>query len=192
MNDEIFTDIETNLLDLLTEESVEESNILDNHLESICINNETFKLPDNYLVDTLTNIIFDLKIENYGNILFNNLTSLNIYNLFVLLFCNINIGFKDNLLDTQLTKLIMNNYNSKNDEDSYFISICIDDFEEINPVNGNKNKYIKQLDFYRENKGAIHSSYDYVKYKFLNYSSLFKNEFTLNVWINFVCYINEI
>ena len=80
MNDEIFTDIETNLLDLLTDEYIEESNILDNHLESICINNETFELPDNYLVDTLTNIIFDLKIENYGNILFNNLTSLNIYN----------------------------------------------------------------------------------------------------------------
>ena len=59
--------------DNISDDFVEESIIFDNHIDTLHIDNKTFNLPDNYLIDTLSTIVVDLSI--HYNILYITLTS---------------------------------------------------------------------------------------------------------------------
>lgn len=177
-------------IDNISDDFIEESTIFDNHIDTLYVNNQTFNLPDNYLIDILSTIIVDLSI-NY-NYLYATLNSNDIYNLFVFLFCNINLfsnldlnelKYLDNLLNNNIT-------NIEDFKDYYIFNNNDDEFEEINFIH-DKSKYKDILSFYNDNKDLILNSFNYTYYKFFNYIPDFKNDFNLTLWIYFTYIINE-
>ena len=107
-----FLNNDKDYIDNVSEDFIEESTIFDNHIDTLYVNNQKFDLPDNYLIDILSTIIVDLSI-NY-NCLYSTLNSNDIYNLFVFLFCNINLfsnldlnelKYLDNLLNNNITNI---------------------------------------------------------------------------------------
>lgn len=169
--------------DNISDDFVEESIIFDNHIDTLHIDNKTFNLPDNYLIDTLSTIIVDLSI-NY-NILYITLTSNDIYNLFVYLFCDINLFSNLDFNELNYLEYLLNN-NITNIEtlNDYYIFNNNDEFEEINFIHDN-SKYKDILEFYNDNKSSLINSFNYTYYKFYNYIPEFKNNFNLTLWIYF-------
>ena len=185
-----FLNNDKDYIDNVSEDFTEESTIFDNHIDTLYVNNQKFDLPDNYLIDILSNIIVDLSI-NY-NCLYSTLNSNDIYNLFVFLFCNINLFSNLDLNEVKyLDNLLNNNITNIEDFNDYYIFNNNDDeFEEINFIN-NKFKYKDILSFYNDNKDLILNSFNYTYYKFFNYIPDFKNDFNLTLWIYFTYIINE-
>lgn len=185
-----FLNNDKDYIDNVSEDFIEESTIFDNHIDTLYVNNQKFDLPDNYLIDILSTIIVDLSI-NY-NCLYSTLNSNDIYNLFVFLFCNINLfsnldlnelKYLDNLLNNNIT-------NIEDFKDYYIFNNNDDEFEEINFIH-DKSKYKDILSFYNDNKDLILNSFNYTYYKFFNYIPDFKNDFNLTLWIYFTYIINE-
>lgn len=185
-----FLNNDKDYIDNVSEDFTEESTIFDNHIDTLYVNNQKFDLPDNYLIDILSTIIVDLSI-NY-NCLYSTLNSNDIYNLFVFLFCNINLFSNLDLNEVKyLDNLLNNNITNIEDFNDYYIFNNNDDeFEEINFIN-NKFKYKDILSFYNDNKDLILNSFNYTYYKFFNYIPDFKNDFNLTLWIYFTYIINE-
>lgn len=185
-----FLNNDKDYIDNVSEDFIEESTIFDNHIDTLYVNNQKFDLPDNYLIDILSTIIVDLSI-NY-NCLYSTLNSNDIYNLFVFLFCNINLFSNLDLNELKyLDNLLNNNITNIEDFNDYYIFNNNDDeFEEINFIH-DKSKYKDILSFYNDNKDLILNSFNYTYYKFFNYIPDFKNDFNLTLWIYFTCSINE-
>jgi len=185
-----FLNNDKDYIDNVTDDFIEESTIFDNHIDTLYVNNQKFDLPDNYLIDILSTIIVDLSI--YYNCLYSTLKSNDIYNLFVFLFCNINLFPNLNLNELKyLDNLLSNNINNIEDLNDYYIFNNNDDeFEEINFIH-DKSKYKDILSFYNDNKDLILNSFNYTYYKFFNYIPNFKNDFNLTIWIYFTYIINE-
>lgn len=169
--------------DNISDDFVEESIIFDNHIDTLHIDNKTFNLPDNYLIDTLSTIVVDLSI--HYNILYITLTSNDIYNLFVYLFCDINLFSNLDFNELNyLEYLLNNNINNIETLNDYYIFNNNDEFEEINFIHDN-SKYNDILEFYNDNKSSLINSFNYTYYKFYNYIPGFKNNFNLTLWIYF-------
>lgn len=185
-----FLNNDKDYIDNVTDDFIEESTIFDNHIDTLYVNNQKFDLPDNYLIDILSTIIVHLSI--YYNCLYSTLKSNDIYNLFVFLFCNINLFPNLNLNELKyLDNLLSNNINNIEDLNDYYIFNNNDDeFEEINFIH-DKSKYKDILSFYNDNKDLILNSFNYTYYKFFNYIPNFKNDFNLTIWIYFTYIINE-
>lgn len=185
-----FLNNDKDYIDNVSEDFIEESTIFDNHIDTLYVNNQKFDLPDNYLIDILSTIIVDLSI-NY-NCLYSTLNSNDIYNLFVFLFCNINLFSNLDLNELKYLDNILNNNinNIENLNDYYIFNNNDDEFEEINFIN-DKSKYKDILLFYNDNKNLILNSFNYTYYKFFNYIPDFKNDFNLTLWIYFTYIINE-
>ena len=177
-------------IDNISDDFIEESTIFDNHIDTLYVNNQKFDLPDNYLIDILSTIIVDLSI-NY-NCLYSTLNSNDIYNLFVFLFCNINLFSNLDLNELKYLDNILNNNitNIEDFNDYYIFNNNDDEFEEINFIH-DKFKYKDILSFYNDNKDLILNSFNYTYYKFFNYIPDFKNDFNLTLWIYFTYIINE-
>ena len=169
--------------DNISDDYVEESIIFDNHIDTLHIDDKTFNLPDNYLIDTLSTIVVDLSV-NY-NILYITLKSNDIYHLFVYLFCDINLFSNLDFNELNYLEYLLNN-NITNIEilNDYYIFNNNDEFEEINFIHDN-SKYKDILEFYNDNKSSLINSFNYTYYKFFNYIPEFKNNFNLTLWIYF-------
>lgn len=185
-----FLNNDKDYIDNVSEDFIEESTIFDNHIDTLYVNNQKFDLPDNYLIDILSTIIVDLSI-NY-NCLYSTLNSNDIYNLFVFLFCNINLFSNLDLNELKYLDNILNNNisNIEDFNDYYIFNNNDDEFEEINFIH-DKFKYKDILSFYNDNKDLILNSFNYTYYKFFNYIPNFKNDFNLTLWIYFTYIINE-
>jgi hypothetical protein len=185
-----FLNNDKDYIDNVSEDFIEESTIFDNHIDTLYVNNQKFDLPDNYLIDILSTIIVDLSI-NY-NCLYSTLNSNDIYNLFVFLFCNINLFSNLDLNELKYLDNILNNNitNIEDFNDYYIFNNNDDEFEEINFIH-DKFKYKDILSFYNDNKDLILNSFNYTYYKFFNYIPDFKNDFNLTLWIYFTYIINE-